>query len=71
MVKFLIPGFLHKFTKNKLRDIKMGYIDASRRQLQYVLKFRVYFYRGFECNGARACVSDFEKVANLFFGEVR
>jgi hypothetical protein len=41
MVKIRSPGFPHNFVKNNRRDLKMGYIDASRRQLQSVLKIRV------------------------------
>ena len=41
MVKFLAPDFSHNFTKNNRRDLKMGYIDTPRRQLQSVLKIRV------------------------------
>ena len=39
--KPLLPGFPYNFTKNNRRDLKMGYIDASRRQLQSVLNIRV------------------------------
>jgi hypothetical protein len=34
VVGFLSPGFPHNFTKNGRHDVKMGYIDASQRQLQ-------------------------------------
>jgi hypothetical protein len=36
--KFLEPGFPHTFAKNDRQDLKMGCTDASRRQLQSVLK---------------------------------
>jgi hypothetical protein len=40
--KFSEPGFPHNFaTKNDRHDLKMGYTDASRRQLQSVLKIGV------------------------------
>jgi hypothetical protein len=32
------PGFPHNFAKNDRQDLKMGCTDASRRQLQSVLK---------------------------------
>ena len=34
-------GFPHHFAKNDRQELKMGCIDASRRQLQSVLKIRV------------------------------
>jgi hypothetical protein len=34
VVNFLSPGFPHNFAKNNRHDLKMGYIDTSRRQLQ-------------------------------------
>jgi hypothetical protein len=37
MVEFLYLGFPHNFTKKNRQDLKMGYIDASRRQLQSAL----------------------------------
>jgi hypothetical protein len=40
--KRCVYGFPHNFAKNDRHDLKMGCIDASRRQLQYVLKIRVY-----------------------------
>jgi hypothetical protein len=39
--KFSEPGFPHNFAKNDRQDLKMGCTDASRRQLQYVLKIGV------------------------------
>jgi hypothetical protein len=39
--EFSEPGFPHNFTKNDRQDLKMGCIDASRRQLQSVLKIGV------------------------------
>jgi hypothetical protein len=39
--EFFEPGFLHNFAKNDRQDLNMGCIDASRRQLQSVLKVRV------------------------------
>jgi hypothetical protein len=39
--KFSEPGFPHNFTKNDRHDLKMGCTDASRRQLQSVLKIGV------------------------------
>jgi hypothetical protein len=36
--EFSGPGFPHNFAKYDCRGLKMGCIDASRRQLQYVLK---------------------------------
>jgi hypothetical protein len=40
--KFSEPGFPHNFAKkNDRQDFKMGCTDASRRQLQYVLKVGV------------------------------
>ena len=39
--EFSEPGFPHNFApKNDRQDLKMGCIDASRRQLQSVLKIR-------------------------------
>jgi hypothetical protein len=35
------PGFPHNFAKNDRQDLKMGCTDASRRQLQSVLKIGV------------------------------
>jgi hypothetical protein len=35
------PGFPHSFAKNDREDLKMGSTDASRRQLQSVLKIEV------------------------------
>jgi hypothetical protein len=35
------PGFPHNFAKNGRQDLKMGWTDASRRQLQSVLKIVV------------------------------
>jgi hypothetical protein len=42
--EFSEPGFPHNFTKNDRQDLKMGYIDASRRQLQSVTS-RLMGYR--------------------------
>ena len=39
--KFSGPGFPHNFAKNDRQDLKMGRTDASRRQLQSVLKIGV------------------------------
>jgi hypothetical protein len=40
--KFSEPGFPHNFAKkNDRQDLKMGGTDASRRQLQSVLKIGV------------------------------
>ena len=39
--EFSEPDFPHNFTKNDRQELKMGCIDASRRQLQSVLKIRV------------------------------
>jgi hypothetical protein len=39
--KFSEPGFAHNFAKNDRQDLKMGCTDASRRQLQSVLKIGV------------------------------
>jgi hypothetical protein len=39
--KFSEPGFHHNFAKNDRHDLKMGCTDASRRQLQSVLKIGV------------------------------
>jgi hypothetical protein len=36
--EFSEPGFPHNFAKNDRQDLKMCCIDASRRQLQSVLK---------------------------------
>jgi hypothetical protein len=36
--EFSEPGFPHNFAKNHRQDLKMGCTDASRRQLQSVLK---------------------------------
>jgi hypothetical protein len=41
MVNFLERGFPHNFAKNDRQDLKMGYIDASRRQLQSMLNIGV------------------------------
>jgi hypothetical protein len=38
---FSEPGFPHNFTKNGRQELKMGCTDASRRQLQSVLKIGV------------------------------
>jgi hypothetical protein len=38
---FSEPGFPNNFAKNDRQDLEMGCIDASRRQLQSVLKIRV------------------------------
>jgi hypothetical protein len=35
------PGFPHNFAKNDRQDLKLGCIDASRRQLQSALKIGV------------------------------
>ena len=35
------PGFPHNFAKNDRQELKMGCTDASRRQLQSVLKIGV------------------------------
>ena len=40
--EFSVPGFPHNFAKNDHQDLKLGCIDASRRQLQFVLKIVVY-----------------------------
>jgi hypothetical protein len=39
--KFSAPGFPHNFAKNDRQDLKMGCTDASRCQLQSVLKIGV------------------------------
>ena len=39
--KFSGPGFPHNFAENNRQDLKMGCTDASRRQLQSVLKIGV------------------------------
>jgi hypothetical protein len=39
--KFSEPGFPHNFAKNDRQDLKIGCTDASRRQLQSVLKIGV------------------------------
>jgi hypothetical protein len=39
--EFSEPGFPHNFAKNDRHDLKLGCIDASRRQLQFVLKIGV------------------------------
>jgi hypothetical protein len=39
--EFSEPGFHHNFAKNDRQVLKMGCIDASRRQLQSVLKIGV------------------------------
>jgi hypothetical protein len=39
--KFSEPSFPHNFTGNYRQDLKMGCTDASRRQLQCVLKIGV------------------------------
>jgi hypothetical protein len=41
MGNFQSPGFPHNFAKTDRQDLKMGFIDASRRQLQSVLKLGV------------------------------
>jgi hypothetical protein len=38
---FSEPGFPHNFAQNDRQDLKMGCTDASRRQLQSVLKIGV------------------------------
>jgi hypothetical protein len=38
MANFLNLAFLITLPKNNRQDLKMGCIDASRRQLQFVLK---------------------------------
>jgi NOL1/NOP2/fmu family ribosome biogenesis protein len=45
MVKFLPHGFPCNFApKTNRQGLKMGYIDASRCQLQYALTIRVYVW---------------------------
>jgi hypothetical protein len=39
--KFSEPCFPHNFAENYRRELKMGCTDASRRQLQFVLKIGV------------------------------
>jgi hypothetical protein len=39
--KFSDPGFPHNFAKNDRQELKIGCTDASRRQLQSVLKIGV------------------------------
>jgi hypothetical protein len=39
--EFSEPGFPQNFAKNDRHDLKLGCIDASRRQLQFVLKIGV------------------------------
>jgi hypothetical protein len=39
--KFSEPGFPHNYAKNDRQDLKIGCTDASRRQLQSVLKIGV------------------------------
>jgi hypothetical protein len=39
--KFSEPGFPNNFTKNDRHDLEMGCTDASRRQLQSVLKIGI------------------------------
>ena len=39
--EFSEPGFPHNFAKNDRQELKMGCIDAPRRQLQSVLKIKV------------------------------
>jgi hypothetical protein len=39
--QFSEPGFPHNFAKNDRQDLKMGCTDASRRQLQSVLKIGI------------------------------
>ena len=39
--KFSEPGFPHDFAKNDRQDLKISCTDASRRQLQSVLKIGV------------------------------
>ena len=34
MVEFMSPGFPHNFVKKNRQELKMGYIDASRRHIQ-------------------------------------
>ena len=40
-MKFMSSVFLVHIPKNKCQDLKVGYIDVSRRQLQSALKIRV------------------------------
>ena len=44
MVKLLPLSFPRSFTKNNRQDLKMGYADASRRQLQSAIKTYVFIY---------------------------
>jgi hypothetical protein len=39
--KFFEPVFPHNFAKNDRQELKIGCTDASRRQLQSVLKIGV------------------------------
>jgi hypothetical protein len=39
--EFYEPGFPHNFAKNDRQDLKLGCIDASRRQLRSVIKIGV------------------------------
>ena len=41
LIQKLIQLFLNLYGGKKRQDVKMGYVDASRRQLQSVLKIRV------------------------------
>ena len=41
ILKISEPGFPHNFAKNDHQDLKVGCTDASRRQLQSVLKIGV------------------------------
>jgi hypothetical protein len=41
LLKFSERGFPHNFAKNDRQELKMGCTDASRRQLQSVLKIGV------------------------------
>jgi hypothetical protein len=42
MRTFQSPGFPHNFSQNYPHNSNMGCIDASRRQLQSVIKIRVH-----------------------------
>ena len=43
MVRIVLPGFLHNFTKTYRHDLKkISYMEASRHQLQSALKIRLY-----------------------------
>jgi hypothetical protein len=64
MVDFQPPGFPHNFAQNNCRHIKMSFIDASRRQLQSVIKIRV------QHTGAVAYSKNtgvFSKIKNRYF----